>query len=166
MKLFLLLVSVFSMHVGKAQVNFNFCNYSQKEFNSDTCCWRKLSKFDSFTVAGNLIVSYLHCANEKLNKYALKWHAGQMFGLAGLNTKSKKYFKKTYTVFSKWFGGKDGKAWYYYAKGSVAFLDRKKNRLKKIIGKWDKRIPKDVNYESLLKLYNNFDKSYRLALLD
>lgn len=58
------------------------------------------------------------------------------------------------------FGGDEGKAWYFYAKGTVAFIKRDKEKLQKMIQKWDKNLPKDRNYDALVQLYENWDKKY------
>ncbi|MBS1741815.1 MAG: hypothetical protein JST81_02165 [Bacteroidetes bacterium] len=142
----------------------NFCNYTELEFNSDTCCWRKEAKADSFNLAATHILGYLRCPGRKVNKQSLYWHAGQMFACANDYTRAKHYCKKTYTVFTKWFGGKEGKAWYFYAKGTVAFLRGDKLLLQHIIKKWDRSLPKDKNYEALIKLYTKISLPYRDAV--
>ena len=137
--------------------------YEQAVFDSDTCCWRKLADEGRYNEGGQLILSYLDISQKITNPHALKWHAGQMFALAGNNRQAIKWFEKTYSIFYKWFGGQDGKAWYYYAKGTVAFLKRDKATLQKIIGHWDKQLPKDINYTSLTTLLEKWDKTYREA---
>ena len=137
--------------------------YQQNHFDADTCCWRKLSAEKKYHEAAYLIVAYLKTRNAS-NKHALYWHAGQMFAMANENALAKKYFKRTYSVFYKWLGDEDAKTWYYYAKGTVAFIDRDKNKLAAIIHHWERHFPKDKNYQALLQLHENWDKGYASAL--
>ncbi len=137
--------------------------YQQNHFDADTCCWRKLSAEKKYREAAYLIVAYLKTHNAS-NKHALYWHAGQMFAMANENALAKKYFKRTYSVFYKWLGDEDAKTWYYYARGTVAFIDRDKNKLAAIIQHWERHFPKDKNYQALLQLNENWDKGYANAL--
>lgn len=137
--------------------------YSQISFDSDTCCWRKLCADKKYTEAANLITSYLDNNNNIKSHQSLNWHAGQMFALAGNYSSAKKYFRKTYSEFYKWFGGTDGKTWYYYAKGTIAFIDSDKKTLETIINRWKIKYPLDNNYKVLLKLNDNWGKSYEFA---
>ncbi len=142
--------------------NENCLNYQQKVFDSDTCCWRKLSKEQEFESGANLIVDFLK--NGKVeNKMSLNWHAGQMFAFAGKDKVALNYFGKTHSVFQKWFGGEDGKAWYFFAKGTSAFIKRDKTKLEKIISKWKAKLPEDKNYTELLRLKKNWNKNYKNA---
>jgi|WetSurMetagenome_2_1015567.scaffolds.fasta_scaffold196212_3 hypothetical protein len=69
--------------------------------------------------------------------------------------------QKTYSDFYRWFGGKEGKMWYYYASGTIAFLDRDKKRLAAIEKKWNKRDPPALNYLALAALLENWGKLYK-----
>ncbi|MCS6979295.1 MAG: hypothetical protein NZM15_04240 [Flavobacteriales bacterium] len=164
MRIAWLLFGILVYYSSKSQIVLEPCKYKQPEFDSDTCCWRKLSQKGSYDSAANLIVQYLSCTKKANNTHSLNWHAGQMFAFANSNSNAIHYFKKTYNIFTKWFGGEDGKSWYFYAKGSVAFLQGRKHRLKKIITKWNKKLPKDLNYKSLEKLYSEFGNSYKAIL--
>ena len=137
-------------------------NYEQKVFDSDSCCWRKLAKARQFEASANLIINYLE-KNKAENRMSLNWHAGQMFTFAGKHQKALHYFGKTYSVFQKWFGGEDGKTWYYFAKGTSAFVKRDKEKLDKIIKHWENRFPKDKNYKELKRLQFNWNMSYEEA---
>jgi len=154
-------ISILFLHNLQSQNSAAFCYYSQREFDSDTCCWRQLLKQDSFIQAANLILAFKACHKPKENIHSLNWHAGQMFAYEGMNHEAKHYFKKTFNIFTKWFGGKEGLEWYLYAKGTVAFLDRRKATLDKIINRWDKKLSKNLNYNVLFILNSNFDSSYR-----
>jgi tetratricopeptide (TPR) repeat protein len=160
-KLLLITLLTLCYYTGKSQ-GHNICRYRQEQFNSDTCCWRMLAKTDSFDKAASLIEAYLACTKNG-NRHALYWHAGQMLAKANRYQEAKKYFHKTFNVFYKWLGGADGKAWYFYAKGTVAFLDNDPRKLHHIIRRWDKKLPKDINYQALLQLEANAGKPYKDA---
>lgn len=135
--------------------------YNQTAFNSDTCCWRKLSADKEYLAAANLIVSYLK-TNKTTNKHALHWHAGQMFAMAHSDRLAIKYFKRTYSIFYKLFGDTDAKTWYYYARGTVAFIENDKKLLEGIINSWTKKFPADNNLKTLILLNENWGKGYEL----
>ena len=138
-------------------------NYDQNSFDSDTCCWRMLSRQGRFEESAKLIVDFLH-NGKVVNTQSLNWHAGQMFAFAGKNTQALRYFNKTYNVFQKWFGGEDGKAWFYFAKGSSAFIKRNKLGLEKIIRYWKAKLPMDNNYRELVRLLENWSLPYEKAI--
>ena len=137
--------------------------YQQSHFDADTCCWRQLSAEKKYRAAADLIVAYLNTKNAT-NKHALRWHAGQMFAMANESALAKKYFKRTYSIFYKWLGDEDDKTWYYYARGTVAFIDGDKNKLAAILRHWERHFPKDKNYQALVYLNENWDKGYANAL--
>ena len=136
--------------------------YDQSSFDADTCCWRKLSEEKKYLDAANLIIDYLH-SNPHTNTHSLNWHAGQMLAMAGSNSMAKKYFRKTYSVFYVWFGDVVAKSWYYYAKGTIAFIDQDKRSMEKIITKWHRKFPPDINLKALETLNNHWDKDYAEA---
>lgn len=109
--------------------------------------------------AGELIVRYIE-ENPKENHHALHWHAGQMYACANANTLAKKHFKKTYSPLYRIFGGTDAKTWYYYAKGTVAFIDNEPKKLQRIIEHWENNYPPDSNYQMLLRLNQSLGKNY------
>jgi tetratricopeptide (TPR) repeat protein len=130
--------------------------YRQVVFDSDTCCWRKLSAEGKPNEAAMLIVNYIKKSPNAVNKHSLKWHAGQMYAAAGNNKKAIVYYKKTYNIFYKWFGDH---AWYYYAKGNVAYLEKDRKKLRRIITLWDrKKLEKEKNYRSLEEKLSNLPK--------
>lgn len=142
---------------------YSCLSYSEPVFNADTCCWRKLASEKKYEEAATLITFYAKYHEDKqINKHLLNWHAGQMFAMAG-SRRAKHYMKKTYSVFTKWFGGDDGKTWYYYAKGTKAFLEDDRNELVTILYKWDRKFEKDKNYDNLVRLNNNWGKPYAEA---
>jgi tetratricopeptide (TPR) repeat protein len=138
-------------------------NYDQGTFDSTACCWRKLSAEGKHHEAAELIVNYIEHSPNVENKHSLNWHAGQAFAMAGDNKQAVKYFKKTYSLFYKWLGGEDGKAWYYFAKGTTAFIKRDKPKLESIIAHWKKKLPLDNNYKELTRLLENWEKGYEEA---
>lgn len=133
--------------------------YEQRIFDSDTCCWRKLSTEGRHNEATILIVDYIKNSPNAVNKHSLNWHAGQLFAAAGNTKQAIKYYKKTYNLFYKWFGDDDARAWYYYAKGNVAYVKKDKKSLGRIIAKWDKKkLEKDINYKALVEMLENWHK--------
>ncbi|MBS1772606.1 MAG: hypothetical protein JST82_07090 [Bacteroidetes bacterium] len=138
-------------------------SYNQSVFNSDTCCWRELSKQGKFQEAVLLLEDYMRNGNQPFNRQLFNWHTGQLWAMAGNAEKAVKYFHKTYNIFYKWFGGEDGKTWYYFAKGTSAFVNGNKHRLEHIIIKWKKKYKPDGNYKELTILYSNWGKPYAEA---
>ena len=134
--------------------------YPQEIFDSDTCCWRMLGADKKYLDASELIKEYLLKSKNISNRHSLHWHLGQMLAKAGNTKEAKHYFKKTYNIFYRWFGGPDGREWYYYAKGTVAFLDRDKNELIRILNKWPEEYRMDKNYLMLKTLLEGWEKSY------
>ena len=162
----LTLLFVFSSFICFAQ-NYNeqlspILSYSQENFDSDTCCWHRLSADKKYLEAANLIVFYLQ-TDKAINKHSLNWHCGQMFAMANYNKLAKKHFKWTYSIFYKWFGDTDAKTWYYYAKGTIAFIDNDKKKLEAIIRTWKNKYPSDNNLETLIRLNKNWGASYEQA---
>lgn len=137
----------------------NNLNFNLSTFNSDTCCWRKLSHENHYLQAGDLIVRYIK-ENPRENNHALQWHAGQMYACANQKELAKKYFKKTYSPLYIIFGGIDAKTWYYYAKGTVAFIDNQPQKLQKILTHWETHFEKNPNYQMLVRMNQNWDKDY------
>lgn len=150
-------------HVLFAQSDRAYLAYEQTAFDSDTCCWRKLSREKAYKQAAALAENYLQHSKNITNKHALTWHTGQLFAMSGDSTKAIRYFKRTYSIFYKWFGGEDGKSWYYYAKGTVAFIQKDFTKLDDIIQQWKRKLPPDKNLQALIKLSANRDKSYHNA---
>lgn len=157
-RLFCIFLLCFSIK-GFTQTTF----YTETQFNSDTCCWRLLSAQKKYAEAADLIVQYVNTNSTINNKHSLNWHAGQMFAMADNKDKAIKYFNKTYSFISKVFSDEDGKQWYYYAKGTVAFIKRNKEQLNRILNKWKQKYPITKNYLALKKLYDKWDEDYATA---
>lgn len=168
MKKIFLSILVILFYSIKAQTTSTdyLISVKQEIFDSDTCCWRKLSQLKNYKEAAELVVEYLNKSKNITNQHSLNWHAGQLFAMANEKDKAKKYFKKTYSIFYKLFGDDDAKTWYYYAKGTVAFLERDKQKLNRIILKWNKHFPKDKNYKTLEILLEKWDNTYQESLAE
>ncbi|MBL7817055.1 MAG: hypothetical protein JNL70_18670 [Saprospiraceae bacterium] len=159
MKIIGIIILLFSSVLSYAQIK----DYSQRAFDSDTCCWRLLSASKNYRAAAELIVQYMKECSGTKNTHALNWHAGQMFALSNDGIQARKYFKKTYSFVYKIGSDDDGKMWYYYAKGTVAFVERRRKRLQKILRHWEAHYPCTKNYFALKKLYDNWDLTYAEA---
>jgi len=134
-------------------------NFSQANFDSNNCCWRKLANSGQYIEAANLVVMYLKKGNVS-NKQSLNWHASQLFAMAGDNKMALKYLNKSSNIFHYWFGGSDGKTWYLYVHGVKAFIKRDRKKLNDIINLWNKKYPVDLNYKQLVLLSSNWNKTY------
>jgi hypothetical protein len=95
MKLNLLLYILFPFSVIAQNPEIN---YSQTEFDSDSCCWRKLAASGKYEEGANLITDYLREGKPE-NKHSLKWHAGQLFAKSGNYKMAIKYFRRTSNIF-------------------------------------------------------------------
>jgi hypothetical protein len=150
--------------LGFVQAQVPELNYSQSDFDSYDCCWRKLSLERRYAEGAALIENYIQNSPNAINKHPLNWHAGQMFASAGNNGKAIKHMKKTYNILYRWLGGEEGKQWYYYAKGTIAFIKKDKKTMERMIYLWHKnKLPDDVNLKELKKLLSNWGKTYNEA---
>ena len=113
----------------------------------------------AYLEAASLIAGYLK-QGQVVNRHALCWHAGQMYAMAHEYPAAKKYFKQTYAKIYLWFGDDDAKTWYYYARGTVAFIDDDIRALEKMIRTWERRFPTDKNYDALLNLHAHWGQDY------
>ena len=135
-------------------------HYSQPVFDSDTCCWRQLSVQGKHAESADLIVAYLHTHKNTQNPHSLRWHAGQLFAKAGDTTQAIRYFRKTYSWFYT-LGGEEGNTWYLFAKGNIAFMQRDKQKLERIIAKWERKdFDRDLNYGMLKRLHERWTSPY------
>lgn len=141
-----------------------YYTYPQKVFDHDSCCWRQMSQSKNFQEAAMLIEGYLK-HGPVVNRQALRWHAGQLYALGQQDQLAKKYMHQTYSIWYKWLGGMEGKTWYYYAKGTLAFLDGHQRRLQRIISRWDAKWPKDKNYATLVSLEAHWGEPYSSAVV-
>jgi hypothetical protein len=141
-------------------------SYQQSMFDSDTCCWRMLADLAFYHEAAELIKLYLDKNRNITNKHSLHWHLGQMLAKAGQTEEAIYYLKKTYNGFYSWFGGSDGRAWYNYANGTVAFLERDKNELLQMIDHWPQDSLPDKNYKMLQTLLEHWELTYKDATAD
>lgn len=154
MKSFLFFIAFIHSFIlpGQPHNSITPLSYPITIFNSDTCCWRKLSASGQYEEAAQLILSYYGQNKKTVSRQPLYWHAGQCFAMAGTYKMAVKYMKKTYCPLFSWLGGEDGKTWYYYANGTVAFLEQDKKTLARMISKWRNNHSQDLNYQALLEL--------------
>lgn len=61
------------------------------------------------------------------------------------------------------FGGDDGKAWFFFAKGTSAFIKRDRPVLERIVSKWKKKWLPDNNFIELVQLNEHWDLPYKDA---
>ncbi|MDL2231092.1 hypothetical protein LJB75_01585, partial [Bacteroidales bacterium OttesenSCG-928-L19] len=64
-----LIIAIFSRILGQNENPEIY--YSQGEFDSDTCCWRKLANSGKYEDGANLIVEYLKKGKTE-NRHSLK----------------------------------------------------------------------------------------------
>ena len=145
-----------------AQKADSYLLFEQRNFDSDTCCWRELQREGKYNEAADMIIDFIQYGNVS-NRQSLNWHAAQMYAFSGDYESALTYSRKTYNVFQKWFGGNDGKTWYYFAKGTSAFFERNKEKLQKIVQKWNKRLIPDKNLKELELLLANWEFNYKRA---
>jgi|GEM_PF-1060052 len=125
--------------------------------------WRRLMAQGKYEEAAKILEFDVKASRRRdVNRHSFYWHAGQLRAMAGQYKKAKRDMRKTHSIFYK-LGGEDAKTWYYYAKGTEAFLDGDKKRLVAIIKKWEKRYTRDKNYENLLRLLDSWGKTYAQA---
>ena len=160
---FLFLLLFISLHANAQDNKVEILHYPLTTFNADTCCWRLMDKQGDYDGAAALIESYLVVNGHEVNVHALNWHAGQMFAKAGDYSKAKKYMRKTYSIWYR-FANRRAKAWYYYASGTVAFLNGNHGKVNSILKRWKKDNDDDKNYKQLQLLANNPGKTYAEAL--
>lgn len=138
--------------------------YSQSDFDSFECCWRKLDAEKKYAESAALLEEYIKHSPNATSKGSLNWHTGQMFAAAGNNKKAIRYMKKTFNVFYRWFGGEEGRQWYFFAKGTVAFIKNKRRQLERMIHLSHKNnLPGDNNVKELEKLLTNWGQPYDKA---
>jgi hypothetical protein len=81
------LLSILS-HISFAQItnasHYPALQYHQTDFDSDSCCWRKLAKEKKYLDAAQLIVTYLKPMNLKPGNLSI----GKPIGVLTLNQKN------------------------------------------------------------------------------
>lgn len=143
-------------HFLSAQSNEEFdpaiLSLTQYQFDSKQCCWRQLSQKKQFAKAAALITYYTKHSRNAERKMPLRFHTGQMYALDGNNDMAVRFIRKTYTPFHPLLGDEDGRMWYYYARGLVAFLKNDKSTLSRIVAQWPQKFPQEENYQQLKAL--------------
>lgn len=122
--------------------------------------WRVLSDKEKYKEAIKVIFDSLQ-ANKKRNKSADYWHIGKLYAFDNDYKTAIVYIKKSSGFLIRLFD----REWRLYYKGTIAFLERDKKRLKTYNTKlWEKH--SEYYYKNactLNNLYQNFDKSYKEA---
>ncbi|AWA30795.1 hypothetical protein HYN48_12290 [Flavobacterium magnum] len=137
--------------------------YTQRQFDSDTCCWRELARSGRYLQGAALIAAYLKDGKPQ-RRQALYWHAGQLYALGGDNSMALRYFGKTTNILYRYLGDEDARMWYFYVNGVKAFLKRDRQKLLKIISIWKRKFLGNLNYNQLLLLSEHWDMRYAEAL--
>ena len=119
--------------------------------------WRILSQEDRHLEAASELL-YQVQADTSRNAHADYWHIGQMYAMIEDYEKASFYMEKSFDS--------DDEQYIWYYKGTQAFLRRDKKALRKYAEKLNAdHIPYYAgNARTLMKLLNNFDKSYKEAL--
>lgn len=99
--------------------------------------------------------------NKHKNKNAIFWHIGQLYAYNNEYNYAIEYMKKSTSFLDQLFD----REWRLYYKGTIAFLKKDMKNLKNYNDKlWNKH--SEYYYFNACKLkalYDNFDKSYKLA---
>lgn len=123
--------------------------------------WRKLSQNGNFVDAASELL-YLTLSDSTRNRHADFWHIGQIYAQDNQYQKAIFYLKKSMKDHTEM----DDKQYWWYYKGTLAFLQKDKERLEK----FSKLLGENhTNYYSnnakvLKSLLNNFDKPYFEAI--
>lgn len=128
-------------------------NYLQQD-------WRKLSKNGNFVEAASELL-YLVLSDSTRNENADFWHIGQLYATDNQYEKAIFYFKKSMIGRSE----NDDKQYWWYYKGTLAFLQKNKSELKKYSNLLEEN---HTNYYAnnakiLKSLLLNFKKPYSKA---
>jgi len=141
-----------------------FCSVqAQDESEPGLCKKRKLEKWEELANKGKYkdaideLVNYINI-NPKKNKHRDYWHLGQLYAFDDNYHKALKYFRKSTNIFDKLAD----REWKLYYKGTIAFLKRDKDKLKRTIDKLLKMhsLYYKENANRLKALYDNFEKTY------
>lgn len=132
--------------------------YSCKKENPEL--WRVFSDEGKYKEAIKIILDSIN-ANKSINKSADYWHIGQLYAFDNEYKTAIVYMKKSSGYFIRLFD----REWRLYYKGTIAFLERNKKKLKKYNTKlWKKHSGYYYkNACTLNNLYENFDKTYKEA---
>ena len=149
--LFILIISQsFAIFAQTTQNNY-VCKKLEKEH------WRELSEQGKFKEAITELFDTLQ-HQKHVHKLAVYWHIGQLYAYDNDYEKAVHYLKKSTNIFDKLAD----REWRLYFKGTIAFLQKDKEKLKKCHDKlWNKHTAYNEKNALVLKdLYENFDKTY------
>jgi hypothetical protein len=105
-----------------------------------------------------LILDYIE--QNEATEQSLKWHLGQLYGVIDRPDDAVDYFRQciyTHSDLSVY-----QKAWNYYVKGSIAFMEKDKEGLNLYTDSL-RNHDETMNIEVLERLQANFDKPYKEA---
>jgi tetratricopeptide (TPR) repeat protein len=132
--------------------------------NTTTACkkrelqkWELLSQEGKYDEAIIELQKQIKLADKK-SKHKDYWHLGQLYAFKNDYATAIIYLKKSTNSFDLLFD----KYWRYYYKGTIAFLQRKKNKLQKYHKKMQKAKAEYYkgNAATLESLYLNYEKPY------
>jgi hypothetical protein len=153
-KLLLFTVILFHSCALFAQTDQNkyVCKKLEKEH------WRELSEQGKFKEAISELFDTLQ-HQKQVHKHAVYWHIGQLYAFDNDYDNAIRYLKKSAHIFDKLAD----REWRLYFKGTIAFLQKDKEKLKKFCDKlWNKHTGYNEKNALMLKaLYENYDKTYR-----
>jgi hypothetical protein len=140
--------------------------YSQTTNESDVSkketkeIWRELADKGKYHEAINILLDSIQTGKPK-NKNGAYWHVGQLYAFNNEYDCALKYMKESTGFFNRLFD----REWRLYYKGTIAFLKRDKKKLGICNDKlWNKHSGYySFNAHKLKALYENFDKSYKVA---
>ena len=139
---------------------------AQTTTTNDTCkkvkqeLWRELADSNRYHEAINILLDSIIISRQD-NKKGMYWHVGQLYAYNNEYSFAIEYLKKSTNCFDRIFD----REWRLYYKGTIAFLEKDKKKLKRCNDKLCKKHSAYYSFNSLkLKaLYDNFDKPYKLA---
>jgi tetratricopeptide (TPR) repeat protein len=134
-----------------------------------SCRNRELQKWEILSQEGKYDEAIIELQNyilfgDKESKHKYYWHLGQLYAFKNDYATAVIYLKKSTKIFDLLFD----KYWRYYYKGTIAFLQRKENKLHKYYLKMQKENSEYYkgNTSTLKSLYINFEKPYLDAYID
>ncbi len=122
--------------------------------------WRELADSGKYHDAIKILLDSIQTSKHK-NKNGTYWHIGQLYAYNNEYDFAIEYMKKSTSFFDQLFD----REWRLYYKGTIAFLKKDKEKLKKYNDKlWNKHSAYYYfNACKLKALHDNFDKPYKLA---
>lgn len=152
------------IHILFTIILFHSCAiFAQTDQNKYVCKklekehWRELSEHGKFKEAISELFDTLQ-HQKHVNKHSVYWHIGQLYAFDNDYEKAIHYLKKSTNIFSRTFD----REWRLYFNGTIAFLQKDKEKLQKCYDKlWNKHSAYNEKNALVLKgLYDNFDKTY------